>query len=137
MEAPGAHSTTPSLPTVEAPPAKSIPLPTAVDVDHTPPGCTDTPTERGAMLLPAKPEVETSQGTSTSQDTRMVAQIAPTTGSVVELTGPLVLSDQTKDERQYVLIITALVRRLNLEMTGVILRETMTASAGEVASENP
>ena len=58
------------------------------------------------------------------------------TGLVVELAGPLVPSDQTKEERQYVLIVTASVRELNLEMTGVILSETMTASAGGLASGN-
>ena len=56
---------------------------------------------------------------------------------MVELTGPPIPCDQTKDERQYVLIITTLVRRLNLETTGVILGETVTTSVGKLASENP
>ena len=34
------------------------------------------------------------------------------------------------------LVVTALVRRLNLEATGVILRDMVTASAGEVAFQN-
>ena len=37
------------------------------------------------------------------------------------------MPDQTKEERQYVLIVTASVRELNLEMTRVILSETVTA----------
>ena len=101
---------------------------------------TDAPLEMGAMPLPAKPEVETSQGMLTSQatsPTRTVAQIAPTTGSMVKQTGPLIPSHQTEDKRWYVLIVTASVRRLNLGVTWVILRETMTALAGEVASKNP
>ena len=114
VEAQRAHSTTPSLPKEEAPPAKSIPSPTAATVDHTPTGLADAPPERDDMPLPVKPEVETPKGVPTSQVTspiELVAQIVPTTGSVVELTGPLIPSDQTKDERGYVLIVTAMVRR--------------------------
>ena len=140
VEVQRAHSTTPSLPKEEAPPAESIPSPTTVDVDHTPLGLTDTPLERDAMPLPTKPEVEIPKGMPTSQATspiRSVAQIVPTTGSMVKLTGPLIPSDQTEDERWYVLIVTALVRRLNLETNRVILGETVTTWAGEVASKNP
>ena len=35
------------------------------------------------------------------------------------------------------LVVTALVRRLNLEATRVILRDTVTTSVGRVAFENP
>ena len=35
------------------------------------------------------------------------------------------------------LVVTASVRRLNLEATGVILRDTVTASVGGVAFWNP
>ena len=69
VEAPGAHTTTPSSSKEEAPPAKSIPLPTAVNVDHTPPGPADTLLERDAMPLPAKPEVKTPQGMLTGKAT--------------------------------------------------------------------
>ena len=131
VEAQRVHNTTPSLPKDEAPPVQSIPLPTTVDVDHAP--------ERDAMPLLAKPEVEVPKGLPTGQATspiRAVAQIVPTTGLVVKLTGPLILSDQTKDKRQYVIIITASVRRLNLETTGVIPRESVTTSVGGVISKN-
>ena len=59
VEAPRAHSTTPSPSKEEAPPAKSIPLPTMVHVDHTLPGPMDAPPKRDPMPLLAKPEVET------------------------------------------------------------------------------
>ena len=62
--APGAHSTTLFPPMEKAP--QVIPLPTVVDVGHTPPGPMDIPLGRGAMPIPAKPEVETSQGVLTS-----------------------------------------------------------------------
>ena len=56
---------------------------------------------------------------------------------VVELTSLIIPSDQTKEERQYVLVVTALVRRLNLEATSVILRDMVTALAREVTFWNP
>ena len=56
---------------------------------------------------------------------------------MVKLTSPIVLPDQTEEERQYMLVVTALVRRLNLESTRVILGDTMTALAGGVAFWNP
>ena len=80
------------------------------------------------------------KGMPTSQATspiRALAQIVPTTGSVVKLTGPLIPSDQMEDKRQYILIVTALVRRLNLETTGVILRETVTTLVGEWPLRTP
>ena len=92
------------------------------------------------MVLSAKPKVEVPKGLPTGKATspiRAVAQIVPTTGPVVKWTGPLIPRDQTKDERWYVLVVTASVRRLNFEATGVILRDTITASAGGVASKNP
>ena len=74
MGAPGAHSTTLSLPAEKAP--QVIPLPTVVDVGHTPPGPTDVLLGRGAMPILAKPEVETLQGMLTSQATSSVRTIA-------------------------------------------------------------
>ena len=56
---------------------------------------------------------------------------------MVELTSPIILSNQTEEERWYMLVVTASVRRLNLEATRVILRDMVTASAGEVAFWNP
>ena len=67
----------------------------------------------------------------------MVPSTVPTTALVVELTSPIVLPDQTEEERWYVLVVTALVRRLNLESTGVILGDMVTALAGGVAFWNP
>ena len=66
----------------------------------------------------------------------MVTQIT-STGWVVQLAGSLTPWDQTEEEKWYVLIVTTSVRALNLEMTRVILSETMTASVGELAPENP
>ena len=65
------------------------------------------------------------------------APIVPTTASVVKLTSPIALSDQTEEERWYVLDVTALVSGLNLEATGVILRDMVTALAGRVTFQNP
>ena len=56
---------------------------------------------------------------------------------MVELTSPIIPSGQTEEERWYVLVVTALVGRLNLEVTGVILVDTVTASAGDEAFQNP
>ena len=76
----------------------------------------------------------------TGQDTSpidAITQLVPTTASVAELTSPIILSDQTEEERWYVLVVTASVGRLNLEATGVILRDMVTASARGVAFQNP
>ena len=67
----------------------------------------------------------------------VVTQVVLATGLVVKLAGPLIPSDQAEGERQYVLIVNPSVRRLNLEATGVILRDMVTASARGVAFENP
>ena len=111
-----------------------------VDVGHTLPGPADTPPERDAMAPSTEPEVEAPKdlliGWATSP-IKVGTQVLPTTGSVVKLTSPLTPSNQAEGERWYMLVVTALVRRLNLEATGVILGDTVTASAGGVAFGNP
>ena len=64
-------------------------------------------------------------------------QIASATISVVELTSPIILPDQTEEEKWYVLVVTASVMSLNLETTSVILRDTVTTSAGGGTFQNP
>ena len=66
-----------------------------------------------------------------------ITQLVPTTASVVKLTSPIISSNQTGEERWHVLVVTAVVSRLNLEATRVILRDTVTASTGGVAFWNP
>ena len=60
-------------------------------------------------------------------------QTTSTTASEVELTSP----NQTEEEKWYILVVTTLVRSLNLEMACVILRDTVAASAGGGAFLNP
>ena len=64
-------------------------------------------------------------------------QTASPTMSRVELTRPITPPDRMEEENQYVLVITSLIRQLNLETTGVDLRELVTASAGKDAFRNP
>ena len=64
-------------------------------------------------------------------------QVVPTTRLVVELASPLAPSNQAEEERRCMLIVTASMGRLNLEATGVTLRDTVTASVGRVAFKNP
>ena len=66
-----------------------------------------------------------------------LTQVVSTAALVVELTSPIVLSDQTEEERQYVLVVTVSARRSNLEATGVILRDMVTALARGVTFQNP
>ena len=96
-------------------PVESIALPTVDNVGHTPPGLGNPLPEGDAMIL----------------------STIPTTASVVELTIPIILPDQTEEERWCVLVVTGSVRRLNLESTGVVLRDVVTALAGGVAFWNP
>ena len=113
------HGTTPSifgpLPEEETPLVESIASPTAKNVGHTPSGLANPLLEGDATVL----------------------STILTTASVVELTSPIILPDQTEEERWYVLVVTALVRRLNLESTGVVLGDTVTTLAGGVVFQNP
>ena len=143
-EAQGAQDTTPSLfehpLKEEIPPVEPITLPTKVVVGHTLPGPADTLPERDALALSTKPEVETPKDLPIGQATSPIkvgTQVLPTTGSVVKLASPLSLSNWAEGERQNMLVVTASVRRLNLEATRVILGDTVTTSAGGVAFENP
>ena len=64
-------------------------------------------------------------------------QTASPTMSRVELTRPTAPLDRMEEENWYVLVVTALIRWLNLETTGVVLREMVTASPGRSAFWNP
>ena len=64
-------------------------------------------------------------------------QTASPTMSVVELTRPIALLDRMEEENQCVLVMTALIRQLNLETTGVVLREMVTALTRRSAFPEP
>ena len=55
-------------------------------------------------------------------------QTVSPTMSRVELTRPITSPDRRKEENQDVLVMTALIRQLNLETTGVVLGEKVAAS---------
>ena len=136
-----AHGATPSLfeppPEEDTPPIEPIASPIVNDVGHTLSGLGNPLLEGDAIVLSTKPKME---DWLTGQDARpieAVTQLVPTTALVVELTSPIIPSNQTKQERQYMLVVTVLVRRLNLEATRVILRDMVTTSAGGVAFQNP
>ena len=74
------------------------------------------------------------QNTSFMEATTQTASPAM---SSVELTRPITPPDRTEEENQYVLVITASIRQLHLETTGVDLRESVTASPGRGAFQNP
>ena len=135
------HGTTPSLfgppPEEETPPVKRIVSPTADDVWQTLSGLGNPLPDGDATVLLTKPEMEDLLTGQDASPIEAVTQLVPTTASVVELTSSIVPSDQTEEERWYMLVVTASVRRLNLEATRVVLRETVTTSAGGVAFQNP
>ena len=56
---------------------------------------------------------------------------------MAKLARPLAPSNQAEEERQCMLIVTASMGRLNLEVTVVNLRDTVTASVGRVGFEDP
>ena len=64
-------------------------------------------------------------------------QIASATTSGVKLTSPIAPPNWTEEEKKYVLVVTTTVRSLNLEMTSVILGDTVTTLAGGGAFQNP
>ena len=57
--------------------------------------------------------------------------------SGVELTRPLPPPDRTEEENWHVLVITTLIRQLNLETASVDLGELLTALTGRGAFQNP
>ena len=83
------------------------------------------------MVLATKSKVE---GWPTGQD---ASPIEAVTQPVAKLTSPIVPLNQTEEERWDMLVVTASLRRLNLETTGVILGDMVTVSAGGVAFSNP
>ena len=115
-------------------------MPAKVDVNDILPGPADTPAGEDTMVLSTKSDMETPKGPPTSyatSPTEVESKVVPTTRLVVKLTTPLTLSDQAEEERWCVLTVTASMGRLNLEATGVTPRDTVTASVGRVAFENP
>ena len=64
-------------------------------------------------------------------------QTASATMSGVKLTSPITPPNQTEEEKWYVLVVTTLIRRLNLEMTSVVLRDTVTPLPRRSAFQNP
>ena len=64
-------------------------------------------------------------------------QTASATAPGVEMTSPITLPNWMEEEKWYVLVVTASIRRLNLEMTGVILGDTVTAPYRGSAFWNP
>ena len=68
---------------------------------------------------------------------KATAQTASPAMSRVELTRPIAPPDRMKEENQYVLVITAWIRQLNLETISVDLGELVTASPGRGAFQNP
>ena len=64
-------------------------------------------------------------------------QTASPTMSRVELTRPTAPPDRMEEENQCVLVMTTLIRQLNLETTSVDLGETVTALPGRGAFLNP
>ena len=76
----------------------------------------------------------------TGQDANPIeaaTQPASATTLVVKLTIPIAPPNQTEEERWYMLVVTFSVRSLNLETTGIILRDTVTALAGGGTFQNP
>ena len=89
------------------------------------------------MVLSTKPNMEDQL---TGQDASLIeatTQPVSATASVVKLTSPIVPPDQTEEKRHYVLVVTSSVRSLNLQTTGVILDDMVTALARGVAFWNP
>ena len=104
----------------------------------TTPSLFEPPPERGdATVLSTKPKMEDKPTGQDANPIEAATQPASTAASVVELTSSIIPPDQMEEERWYMLVLTALVRSLNIKTTGVILRDMVSVSAGGVASWNP
>ena len=94
--------------------------------------------ERGdTTVLSTKLQMEDQPTGQDASPIEAATQPASATTSVVGLTNPIVPPDWTEEEKWYVLVVTALVRSLNLETNGVILGDTVTALARVGAFQNP
>ena len=74
------------------------------------------------------------------QDTSLMeatTQTASPAMSNVKLTGHITPLDRMEEQNQYVLVITTLIRQLNLETADDNLRESATAPPGRDAFQNP
>ena len=106
-----------------------------------------TPTGFGRVDPPLSPCVATVHLTRLQVDDQPVeqnasfmeatTQTASPTMSRVELTRTIAPPDRTEEENWYVLVVTDLIRQLNLETTSVDLGETVTALPGRGAFWNP
>ena len=131
---------TPSLfgpPPEETPPVEPIALSIVNHVGHTPPGLVGPLPEGNTTVLSTEPKMKDWPTGQDASPIEAVTQLVPPTASVVKLTSPIIPSSQTEEERWYMLVVTASVSRLNLEVTGVILRDMVTTSAGDGAFQNP
>ena len=104
----------------------------------TTPSLFEPPPERGdTTALSTKPKME---GQLTGQDASPIeaaTQPASATTSVAGLTSHIIPPNWMEEERQHILVVNTSVRSLNLETTGVILRDTVTALARAVVFWNP
>ena len=64
-------------------------------------------------------------------------QTASPAMSGVELTRPITPPDRIEEENWYMLVVTALIRQLNLETNGIDLGEKVTVLPGRDAFWNP
>ena len=74
------------------------------------------------------------------QNTSFMDTTTQTTSPImsgVELTRPIAPPDRMEEENQYVLVVIASIRQLNLENTSVDLGELVTASPGRGALWDP
>ena len=80
------------------------------------------------------PDVEIPKDLPTGWITSLIkvgTQVGPTTGSVAKLASPLAPSNQAEEERWQVLVVTASVRRLNLEANRVTLKDMLLPQSEE------
>ena len=97
-----------------------------------------SPHERGdTTVLSTKLQMEDQPTAQDASPIEAATQTASATATVVKLTSPITPPDWTEEEKWYILVVTTLVRSLNLETTGVILGDMVTTSAGGGAFQSP
>ena len=103
----------------------------------TPPSYGSIPKRRHTTVPPTRPQMEDQPIGQDASFIEVATQAASSTVSGVDMTSPITLPNEMEEERQYVLMVTDLIRRLNLEMTGVILGDTVIAPPSKSAFQNP
>ena len=102
-----------------------------------PPSFGSIPERRHTTGPSTRPQMEDQLIGQDASLIEVATQTASATVPGVKMTSLITLPDQMEEDRWYVSVVTTSIRRLNLEMTGIVLGDTVTAPPSGSAFKNP